>query len=111
MNEQLLNSSVADVLSSRKKLKKTLWGAGRILVRPRLNPPVSEKSPSKECDYGSIFNSLLMILRFSWTLAPFNNYRVVQSERLDQLVLVYSRSFVALIGSNLIKPAKNACYI
>lgn len=83
MNEQLLNSSVADVLSSRKENQKKPYGGpgGGVLVRPRLNPPVYEKSPSKECDYGSIFNSLLMILRFSWTLAPFNNYRVVQSER------------------------------
>ena len=28
MNEQLLKTSGADVLSSRKKLRKTLWGSG-----------------------------------------------------------------------------------
>ena len=49
-----------------------------------------------------------MILRFSWTLAPFSNYRVVFREAQ---LLVYGRYFVALIGPNLNKPAKNACYI
>ena len=30
MNEQLLKTPGADVLSSRKKLRKTLWGGGEL---------------------------------------------------------------------------------
>ena len=33
MNEQLLKTSGADVLSSRKKLRKPLWGGGKSEVK------------------------------------------------------------------------------
>ena len=40
MNEQLLKTPGADVLSSRKKLRKTLWGGGGELASPLHVRPV-----------------------------------------------------------------------
>ena len=46
-------------------------------------------------------------------LLDFSSIQQLQggTVREAQLVLVYSRRFVTLIGPNLNKPAKNSCYL
>ena len=44
MNEQLLKTSGADVLSSRKKLRKTLWGVASTSLSPFVRPRVKKRT-------------------------------------------------------------------
>ena len=52
MNEQLLKTSSTDVLSSRKKLRKTLVGAGGGGILP---PPPVVRPRVKSCNIFSVY--------------------------------------------------------
>ena len=52
MNKQLLKTPGADVLSSRKKLRKTLWGGAIHLPPPLVRPKVKFKQNEQACEKG-----------------------------------------------------------
>ena len=60
MNEQLLKTSGADVLSSRKKLRKTFLGVASTAPAPP--PPLERPRVNKQAAYEQILMSLYFIL-------------------------------------------------
>ena len=77
MNEQLLETSGANVLSLRKKLRKTLWGSGThplppapLLVRPRVkkNQILKTEDPERNCIQGTTRKA-------SWVIVQFAKYQ------------------------------------
>ena len=83
MNEQLLKTPGADVLASRKKLRKTSQGGGiHPLVRPRVNIiftffKIKIKTPGKKQCYKSLEkgepenNEISTLVSYTYTLQVF----------------------------------------